>query len=114
MCSPSPELWLLPGVRPSAKALRVTSPCRARAVDPDRDAGGATLHRRARTRAVYPLAVPALQALSQGTITGLGIVAVVVLVLLSAFFASAEIAIFSLGDHRIGALRGEGVRERRR
>jgi CBS domain containing-hemolysin-like protein len=46
----------------------------------------------------------ALLDVSQGTITGLGILAVVVLILCSAFFASAEIAIFSLGDHRIGAL----------
>ena len=42
--------------------------------------------------------------LAQGTITAAGIVAVAVLILLSAFFASSEIAIFSLGDHRISAL----------
>ncbi|MEF8901511.1 MAG: hemolysin family protein [Halovenus sp.] len=41
---------------------------------------------------------------SQATVTGLGVVAVLILVSLSAFFASAEIAIFSLADHRIGAL----------
>ena len=61
---------------------------------------------------MHPLAVSsiplgqsiALLDVSQATITGLGILAVVVLILFSAFFASAEIAIFSLGDHRIGAL----------
>jgi len=51
----------------------------------------------------------ALLEVPQGTITGVGILAVLVLVLFSAFFASAEIAIFSLGDHRIGALVDEGV-----
>ncbi|MEF8841285.1 MAG: hemolysin family protein [Haloarculaceae archaeon] len=51
----------------------------------------------------------ALLEVPQGTITGLGILAVVVLVLFSAFFASAEIAIFSLGNHRIGALVDEGT-----
>lgn len=48
---------------------------------------------------------------SQGSITILGILAVAVLILLSAFFASAEIAIFSLSDHRIGALVDDGVSE---
>ncbi|MEF8757380.1 MAG: DUF21 domain-containing protein [Halobacteriales archaeon] len=53
--------------------------------------------------------VLALADLPQGSITGLGIVAVLVLVTFSAFFASAEIAIFSLADHRIGALIEDGV-----
>ena len=64
---------------------------------------------------MYPLgAVPvrhvlALFDVSQGTITGLGVLAVVVLILFSAFFASAEIAIFSLEDHRIATLVDRGV-----
>ena len=53
---------------------------------------------------ILTLRTVALLDVSQGTITGLGILAVVVLILFSAFFASAEIAIFSLGDHRVGAL----------
>lgn len=61
-----------------------------------------------------PLEFPQIVALavfdlSQGSITVLGILLVVVLILLSAFFASAEIAIFSLGDHRIGSLVDDGV-----
>ena len=52
--------------------------------------------------------VPML-AVSRGSITVVGILVVVVLVLLSAFFASAEIAIFSLADARIGALVEEGT-----
>lgn len=43
-------------------------------------------------------------AVSQGTITVLGTLVVVALILASAFFASAEIAIFSLADHRIASL----------
>lgn len=66
---------------------------------------------------MYPFTLPlslvpqivALTEISQGMITGLGIFAVVVLVLLSAFFASAEIAIFSLEDHRLGTLVEEQV-----
>lgn len=66
---------------------------------------------------MYPLAVlwaPVEQlglslAVSQELITVAGILAVVVLILLSAFFASAEIAIFSLGDHRIGTLVNDDV-----
>ncbi len=57
-----------------------------------------------------PLAEPTpFFELSQGTITILGVVAVVILIMLSAFFASAEIAIFSLADHRIGTLVEEGT-----
>ncbi|WP_248299351.1 hemolysin family protein [Halorhabdus amylolytica] len=47
--------------------------------------------------------------MSRGTITGIGILAVVILVLFSAFFASSEIAIFSLADHRIATLVEDGV-----
>ncbi|WP_277540559.1 hemolysin family protein [Haloarcula laminariae] len=46
----------------------------------------------------------ALPAVSEEAITALGVVAVVALILFSAFFASAEIAIFSLADHRIASL----------
>ena len=53
--------------------------------------------------------VVAFLDVSQGTITVLGVLAVGVLILFSAFFASAEIAIFSLEDHRIGALVEKGV-----
>jgi len=51
-----------------------------------------------------PVPVAQFAAVSQGTITVLGIVAVVALIGFSAFFASAEIAIFSLADHRIASL----------
>jgi len=61
----------------------------------------------AQSLAAQPLV--ALPAVSRGTITVVGTLAVVILILLSAFFASAEIAIFSLGDHRIGALVEEGA-----
>ena len=47
--------------------------------------------------------------LSRGTITALGVVAVAVLIGFSAFFASSEIAIFSLDDLRIGTLVEEGT-----
>ena len=48
--------------------------------------------------------------LSRQTITLLGVAAVVVLIALSGFFSSSEIAIFSLGNHRISALVEEGSR----
>jgi len=51
----------------------------------------------------------AILDLSQGSITVLGTLAVVVLILASAFFASAEIAIFSLADHRITSLVEDGA-----
>ncbi|MEF8937695.1 MAG: hemolysin family protein [Halovenus sp.] len=51
--------------------------------------------------AIGQISVPEI---SQGVITGLGILAVLVLLVLSAFFASSEIAIFSLADHRISSL----------
>ena len=46
---------------------------------------------------------------SQATVTLLGTIAVALLILLSAFFASSEIAIFSLSDHRISTLADDGV-----
>ncbi len=51
----------------------------------------------------------ALLDISQGAFTGLGLLAVLFLLLLSAFFASAEIAIFSLGDHRLNSLVDDGI-----
>jgi len=56
--------------------------------------------------AVGQITVPEI---SQEAITGLGILAVVVLIALSGFFSSAEIAIFSLADHRIGTLVDENT-----
>jgi CBS domain containing-hemolysin-like protein len=50
------------------------------------------------------LQASALPELSTTTITILGTVGIVFLLGLSAFFASAEIAIFTLGDHRLAAL----------
>jgi CBS domain containing-hemolysin-like protein len=50
------------------------------------------------------LQASALPKLSTTTITILGTVGIVFLLGLSAFFASAEIAIFTLGDHRLAAL----------
>jgi len=61
------------------------------------------------TLLVAPGQAGALLGDPQTTVTVVGVVAVVLLVALSAFFASAEIAIFSLPDHRIGALVEEGT-----
>ncbi|WP_247730809.1 hemolysin family protein [Halovivax limisalsi] len=47
--------------------------------------------------------------LAQSTVTILGSVAIVILLLLSAFFSSSEIALFSLPKHRIDGLVEEGV-----
>ncbi|MCL9812377.1 hemolysin family protein [Natranaeroarchaeum aerophilus] len=52
----------------------------------------------------------AVDVLSRETVTAGGILAIVVLIGLSAFFASSEIAIFSLGNHRVSALVEEGAR----
>ena len=52
---------------------------------------------------------PLVPELSREAITIVGVLAVGVLIALSGFFASSEIAIFSLGDHRISALAEEGV-----
>ncbi|MFB6296743.1 MAG: hemolysin family protein [Halobacteriales archaeon] len=59
--------------------------------------------------AVLDLPQVAVPTVTQGTITAVGIIAVVALVLFSAFFASAEIAIFSMEAHRIGALIDAGT-----
>lgn len=61
------------------------------------------------TSAIGLAELVAMPAMSQMTITGVGIFAVVILVLFSAFFASSEIAIFSLADHRIATLVEEGA-----
>ena len=50
-----------------------------------------------------------LQASADGTITAVGVVAIAVLIGLSGFFSSSEIAIFSLGNHRIATLVDEGA-----
>ncbi len=47
---------------------------------------------------------PLVATVSQEVVTIAGILAIVLLIALSGFFASSEIAIFSLGDHRISAL----------
>ncbi|WEL21164.1 hemolysin family protein [Halorhabdus sp. BNX81] len=52
----------------------------------------------------------AMVDVSRGMITGVGALAVVILVVFSAFFASSEIAIFSLADHRIATLVEDEVR----
>ena len=58
-----------------------------------------------------PLAAGILQlpALSTTTITVLGVVAIVLLIGLSAFFSSSEIAFFSLPQHRIESMVEEGI-----
>ena len=58
-----------------------------------------------------PFAVELLQfpALSTSMITGLGIVAIIVLIGLSGFFSSSEIAFFSLPQHRIESMVEEGI-----
>jgi CBS domain containing-hemolysin-like protein len=61
-----------------------------------------------------PLAVPAqvdilgLFTLSEGTFVGIGVVTILVLIGLSAFFSSSEIAMFSLAEHRTESLAEEG------
>ena len=50
-----------------------------------------------------------LPALSKTAITGLGITAIVLLIGLSAFFSSSEIAFFSLPQHRIESMVEEGI-----
>ncbi len=52
----------------------------------------------------------AVDVLSRETVTAGGVLAIVVLIGLSAFFASSEIAIFSLGNHRVSALVEDGAR----
>jgi len=47
--------------------------------------------------------------LSETTVTALGVVAILVCLVLSAFFSSSEIAMFSLAKHRLDALIEEGA-----
>jgi putative hemolysin len=59
---------------------------------------------------VTPLAVNVLGiSVSDGAFTAIGVVVVVVLIGLSAFFSSSEIAMFSLASHRVEALVEEGT-----
>ena len=53
--------------------------------------------------------LPQLPVPGQGTVTLLGVLAIVVLIGLSAFFSSSEIAMFSLPQHRVDSLVDEGV-----
>ena len=55
------------------------------------------------------LLTPALAAPGQTTVALLGVVAILVLVGLSAFFSSSEIAMFSLPQHRIESLVEDGI-----
>ncbi len=61
---------------------------------------------------VASLALSLLQipALDTGTITVLGVLTIIVLIGLSGFFSSSEIAFFSLPQHRIDSLVDEGVK----
>ncbi|WP_340098770.1 hemolysin family protein [Salinibaculum salinum] len=62
------------------------------------------------TAAVAPLAVDILGvSLSDTLFVGLGLVAIFLLLVLSAFFSSSEIAMFSLADHRVEALAEEST-----
>ncbi len=54
--------------------------------------------------------IAALVTLSDGQILGVGLVTIVILVGLSAFFSSSEIAMFSLAAHRVESLAEEGSR----
>jgi len=54
-----------------------------------------------------PLQIPALDT---GTITVLGVLGIAVLIALSGFFSSSEIAFFSLPQHRIDSMVDEGVK----
>ncbi|WP_256686018.1 hemolysin family protein [Halococcus qingdaonensis] len=57
-----------------------------------------------------PIAVDAFGiSLSNGAFTAIGVAVVVVLIVLSAFFSSSEIAMFSLAAHRVEALVEEGT-----
>ncbi len=57
-----------------------------------------------------PLVVDILGvSLSDGLFVGLGLVAIVLLLVLSAFFSSSEIAMFSLADHRVDSLAEEST-----
>jgi CBS domain containing-hemolysin-like protein len=54
--------------------------------------------------------IVALVTLSDGQILGIGLLTIVILVGLSAFFSSSEIAMFSLAEHRVESLAEEGSR----
>lgn len=57
-----------------------------------------------------PLAVDVLGiSVDEGTFVAIGVAVVVVLIVLSAFFSSSEIAMFSLAAHRVEALVEEGT-----
>ena len=58
-------------------------------------------------------AVPQLPALEGPVVTLIGILAIVVLLGMSAFFSSSEIAMFSLPKHRVDSLVAEGVKSAR-
>jgi len=59
--------------------------------------------------AALSLVTPAAIALDRSTVTVAGVLALVVLMGLSAFFSSSELAMFSLARHRVEALVDEGV-----
>ncbi|WP_302082189.1 hemolysin family protein [Salinibaculum rarum] len=62
------------------------------------------------TAAVAPLAVDIFGVtLSDNLFVGFGLVAIALLLVLSAFFSSSEIAMFSLADHRVEALAEEST-----
>lgn len=50
-----------------------------------------------------------LQTVSTSTLTGIGILTIAVLICLSAFFSSSEIALFSLPSHQVDALVADNV-----
>jgi CBS domain containing-hemolysin-like protein len=58
---------------------------------------------------VHPTQLSDVVALTDSTITIAGSVAILVLIALSAFFSSSEIAMFSLARHRVESLVEEGV-----
>ncbi|MFB6281219.1 MAG: hemolysin family protein [Haloferacaceae archaeon] len=67
-----------------------------------------------RTAVTGPAQVDAFGvAVTDGTITVVGVLVILVLLGLSAFFSSSEIAMFSLAKHRVDALVEEGVPEAR-
>jgi CBS domain containing-hemolysin-like protein len=61
--------------------------------------------------ALPPVAVELLGVtVSDATFLALGVLAIVVLIALSAFFSSSEIAMFSMAEHRIESIANEGKR----
>jgi putative hemolysin len=53
--------------------------------------------------------MPGLPVVDDATLTALGLVSILFLVILSAFFSSSEIAMFSLAPHRVESLAEDGV-----